>query len=113
MGITPRDLEIMLFYVYSDYNINQAIDITKNENAQYIIQDVSMHLASGDGQRILLSSYLVYSLRRRSLDEGETREMLKLLWETVHGMHPPAPYTGRFFNEAYRLRTEFTGGAES
>ena len=112
LGISPRELELMVFYIYSGYSMEHAIDITKNEDAEYIIQDVSMHLAGGDGRRILLSSYLIFSLRCRELGAGEKAEMMSRLWETVGQMDSMSAYSGRFFNEAYRLRAEIFGGPE-
>lgn len=111
LGLSPSELETMVFYFYSGFSLEHAIDITKNENAEYIIQDVSMHLAGGDGPGILLSSYLIFSLRCRDLGAEERSDMVALLWDTVGRMHSEASYAGRFFNEAYRLRGERIGGA--
>lgn len=107
-GITPRELEIMLFYVYSDFSMREALSIKSEGRGEILVSEASMHLASLDGEKLLRSSYYIYCLRNRSLEPLDAAAMARNLWEDVCAMNKNAPYAIRFFNEAYRLKAIFT-----
>jgi hypothetical protein len=108
LGITPRELEIMLFYVYSDFDMRLALRLGREEKDYLVISEASMHLACDDAIRLLRSSYYIYSLRNRELDPASALDMADALWSEVQDMNKSPSYSLRFFNEAYHLRFVFT-----
>lgn len=108
LGITPRELEIMLFYVYSDFDMRLALRLGRDESDGHIVSEASMHLACDDAMRLLRSSYYIYSLRNRELEPASAYEMASALWADVRGMSKSTSYSLKFFNEAYHLRAVFS-----
>ncbi|MEW6035015.1 MAG: protein phosphatase 2C domain-containing protein [Candidatus Micrarchaeota archaeon] len=103
LGILPRDLEIMVFYAYSDFNPQMAVDPHMSVEGQELIPGVSMHLLTGDAERILKASFLIYALREGEPKPEEAAGMRDALWKVVRGMDQLAPYALPFHNKAYLL----------
>ncbi|MFN7991672.1 MAG: hypothetical protein U0R44_05950 [Candidatus Micrarchaeia archaeon] len=103
--ILPRDLEIMVFYVYSDFNPELSVDPHLNPGiGQNMAAEISYHLCCDDAERILLSSYLIYCLKETKMDPAAAGKAASDLWEAVKGMDQKSASIQKFYYEALRLR---------
>jgi hypothetical protein len=112
LGVLPRDLEIMVFQVYSDFRRDVAVNPHMSAEGQQLIAEVGDHLCTGDAERILMASYLIHRLMGRPADSVQAREMVEALHTTVEGMDPFATYPQRFNNKTYELRRGYDRGSD-
>ena|GEM_PF-6476027 len=122
LGIRPRDLEIMVFYVYSDsdpdvvfdtsesrsdFNLARAIEPHKRGDISNLIAELSLHLGSDDAGRILEASYYIYYLNTGLLKHDKAQDFSRRLSVLVRSMGGNAPYWMSFANKAelFRHRT--------
>ncbi len=96
LGILPRDLEIMVFFAYSGYKQDVAIGTHMSMEGQQLIPEVACHLASGDAERILVSSYILYMLKEWDLTPTDRRRLSGQLLEYTRTMDKGAPYAAMF-----------------
>ncbi len=100
LGVLPRDLEIMAFYAYSDFQLQVSTDPHMSAVGQNLIAAIGDHLCTGDAGRILEASYLLYRLRETAPAPAEARQLAAELRKTVKAMDTGAPYSVSFYNKA-------------
>lgn len=122
LGVLPRDLEIMVFYVYSDsdpdqvfdpqvlrsdFNLAAAQNPHKRGDVSNLIAELSLHLNTADAGRILEASYYIYYLNAGSLKQDKAQAFSRRLSDIVRSMGDNAPYWMGFANKAelFRYRT--------
>ncbi len=103
LRVLPRDLEIMVFNVYSGFDPAVAVDPHSTAEGQNLISEVILNLSAQDAKKILVSSYLIYRLRETEPSAAEVQRFTEVLWKSVKGMDQSTPYAFRFYNEALRL----------
>jgi hypothetical protein len=106
LKILPRDLEVMVFYAFSDFRPEAALEPHKFPEGDDMICNVLTALNTEDSERILLSSYIIYRLRNGAPEPGKAGKMVDLLWKQAEQMDKNAPYRDIFMNEARRLKVE-------
>jgi serine/threonine protein phosphatase PrpC len=107
LGILPRDLEVMAFYVYSDFNRIKALNPHRGDDGTAFIAEVSTHLTGNEARKILEASYYIYCLKEAPLPKETARQMAESLWSIAAGMDNYAPYSLGFYSKAALLRDEF------
>ncbi|MBD3210184.1 hypothetical protein GF318_02275 [Candidatus Micrarchaeota archaeon] len=109
LGVLPRDLEVMTFYVYSDFRPEAAVNTHETGPGTDLIPTVTTHLTGHEAAKILEASYYIYLLRDTSLPAERARPFAELLWEIADSMEEFAPYSVSFVNKAAALRQEICG----
>ncbi len=107
LRVLPRDLEVMVFNVYSGFDPAIAADPHSTVEGQNLICEVTMDLSAQDVKKILVSSYLIYRLRETEPGPAEAQKFIDLLWKSVKGMDDSTPYSFRFYNETLRLTKQY------
>jgi serine/threonine protein phosphatase PrpC len=99
-GISPRDLEVTVFYAYghldADFTISRAIDPEHFSDMIPFLGSVPVHLSTNDCKRILRSSYLLYVLREKELDPGTRAQAIAILQGQVSRMNHNSEYAQMF-----------------
>jgi hypothetical protein len=103
LTIVPRDLEMMLFYVYGNFDADKMYDPHATEYGPTLIAKASTHLAGDDGARILEASYYIYILREMTYPPDEASMMASYLRSIVGEMDIEASYSLSFSNKSSRI----------
>lgn len=110
LNVLPRELEMMLFYVYGNFDGAKMTDTHSAEYGPMLIVKAMTHLAGSDAERILEASYYIYCLREMSYPPDVAARMAFELSALVERMDPEAPYALSFTNKSGRLSFLYGGG---